>query len=350
MFAALLVGGGIVGGLGSAVARRLSNPVSKYRLLYAGVIAPYTLLAYGILALLGLGPAVASALGVGPPFATHVGDFVTVLAAGGVGLAAYAPTIRGVRAVRDIDLSTSTALVRMTRYVVGMSALVTVILAPLSGGVSPLGLVGVFAALLLVVVGGAPWLIPLVRSTVDPDAATRERLDTLRERAGLDVRDVAVLDTDAEETASAHVRGPPGYRRLFVTTTFLDGFDDATATALLAIQAGRVRTHLLAARVGTVILAAAPLVAAVTGVRRRWLLLGLAFAVVVGGFWLTRRQVRRADDIAAERVGADAVADALERYAESHGMEPTRRRVPNPLSTNVALGDRIDRLRARAER
>ena len=350
---ALLVGvlvvGVLVGALGSALARRLSNPVSKYRLLYVAVLLPYAALAYGLLALLGFGYAVAAALGVGAPFATHLGDFVELLAAGVVGLAAYAPTIRGVRAVRDIDLSTATALWRMSRYVVGVSALVTVVLVPLrvGDGVSPLALVGVFALLLVLSVGGAPWILPAVRSTVDPDEGTRERLATLRDRAGLDVRDVAVFDTDDEETATAHVRGPPGYRRLFVTTTFLDRFDDDTAAALLAVQAGRVRTHLLPARIGTVILAAFPLVAAVTADQRRWLLLGATFAVVVTGFWYTRRCVRRADDVAAERLGADAVADALDRYADVHGLEPTRRRVPNPLSTNVALGDRLDRLRAR---
>jgi STE24 endopeptidase len=57
--------------------------------------------------------------------------------------------------------------------------------------------------------------------------------------------------------------------------------------------------------------------------------------------------VRAADDRAADRMGADAVADALDRYASVHGMEPARRRVPNPLSVTVALGDRIDRLRER---
>ncbi|MFB6256121.1 MAG: hypothetical protein ABEH58_05230 [Haloplanus sp.] len=41
------------------------------------------------------------------------------------------------------------------------------------------------------------------------------------------------------------------------------------------------------------------------------------------------------------------MADAFERYAEVHTLEPTPRRVPNPLSATVALGDRIDRLRER---
>jgi STE24 endopeptidase len=89
----------------------------------------------------------------------------------------------------------------------------------------------------------------------------------------------------------------------------------------------------------------------VTGSDARWLLLAAAGGVVLGGFWLTRRGVRAADEYAASRVGASTVADAFERYAAVHSMEPTRRRVPNPLSVNVALGDRIDRLRrSRSER
>jgi STE24 endopeptidase len=95
----------------------------------------------------------------------------------------------------------------------------------------------------------------------------------------------------------------------------------------------------------TVVATAVPLVAAVSGAERRWLLLGTAFDALLVGFWHTRRGVRVVDDWAADRVGVDTLADALDRYAEVHALEPARRRVPTPLSTTVALGDRIDRLR-----
>lgn len=68
--------------------------------------------------------------------------------------------------------------------------------------------------------------------------------------------------------------------------------------------------------------AAGPLVAAVTGDGPRWLLLGLA-AVVVVGFRLTRSGVRAADAYAAERVGATAVADALEPVTAAEQGPPT---------------------------
>ncbi|UWG47564.1 Zn-dependent protease with chaperone function [Halanaeroarchaeum sp. HSR-CO] len=65
--------------------------------------------------------------------------------------------------------------------------------------------------------------------------------------------------------ADSFVRGPPTYRRLFVTSTFLDAFDDGTATALLAIEAGKLRTHVFKVRVGTVLVAGIVLIASVIG-------------------------------------------------------------------------------------
>ena len=62
--------GAVIGTIGNAVVRRLSNPVGKFRLLYAVVLLPVTLLAYGSLTLLGFGnalvtdlPGIPSALG-----------------------------------------------------------------------------------------------------------------------------------------------------------------------------------------------------------------------------------------------------------------------------------------------
>jgi len=352
--AVLLVAGVAVGALGSAVARRLSNPVGKYRLFYAGVLVPVALLAYVVLALLGFGAAlVAPAIpGSSGPVGTVFGSFLEVLAAGVVWLAAYAPTVRGVRAVRDVDLSTTRALARMARYVLGVSLVVALALSLLRlapAGGSPVVLAAGVALLATGFVVASPWLLAALRSTSEPTGPTADRIDALRARAGLDVRDVRVLDTADEETAEVVVRGPPGYGRLFVASTFLERFDDRVATALLAVQAGRVRSRVLVRRTATVVVAAGPLVAAVTGDGPRWLLLGLAAVAVVVGLRLTRSGIHAADAYAAEQVGATAVADALERYADVHGMEPARRRIPNPLSVSVPLGDRIDRLRERVD-
>jgi STE24 endopeptidase len=344
----LVLLGAVVGTAGNALVRRLSNPVGKYRLLYAGVLFPVTLLSYGLLALLGFSPALVGDVPVAPDaLDAIVSDFVELLAAGLVWFAAYTPTVRGVREVRDIDLSTRAAMAKMARYVLGLSAVATVAIAPLRAapsGASPLVLAVGLALVGVVFLYVSPWIVPFLRATSRPTGGTAERIATLRDRAGLGVRDVLVIDTDDEETASTLVRGPPGYRRLFVTSTFLEAFDDRTAAALLAVEAGRLRSCVFETRVGTVLVAGTALVAAVTGVGPRWPVLGVSFGALLVGFWLSRRGVRAADEYAAERVGATTVAEALDRYAERHAMEPSRRRVPNPLSVNVALGDRIDRL------
>lgn len=350
----LALAGALLGTAGSAVVGRLSNPVGKYRLLYAGVLVPFALLAYGLLALLGFGSALVATLplDVPGPLATVLSDLLELLGAGTVWLAAYAPTVRRLGDVRDVDLPTGRALARMARWIVGTSVVVTVVIAPLR--IAPSSASPVAGAVLLAAAGtgflvAAPWIISLLRGASEPTGDAAERVDALRARAGLDVRDVRVIDTDDEQTASALVRGPPGYRRLFVTTTFLDRFDDGTATALLAIRAARLRARVLAIRVVTAVAGGILLVAAVAGAGPRFPLLGGSAAVVLVGFWRSRRGVRAADADAAERVGAGTVADALDRFAEVHAMEPTRRRVPNPLSPNAALGDRIDRLRERAD-
>lgn len=343
--------GGLIGALGSAIVQRLSNPVGKYRLLYAGVLLPVTLIAYGLLTLVGFGPTLVSRLPIpSGVLETVLVDVVEFLGTGLVWLVAYAPTVRGVRTVRDIELSTGDALVRMTRYVIALIVVVTVAIIPLrlTSSSSPVVIGTMFAILVIVLVIGSAWLIPLLRTTRQPTDDTAVRIETLCERADLDVRDVVLLDTDAAETANALVRGPPNYRRLFVTSTFLDRFEDTTASALLAIRSGRLRSHVLTIRQGTAIGGGLFLLAVVTGMGPRWALLGFAIGLVLVGCWASRRGIRMGDDYAAEQLDTATVADALERYAEVHALEPTRRRIPNPLSVNVALGDRIDRLRAQS--
>ncbi|MFC7070039.1 peptidase [Halobaculum lipolyticum] len=349
----------VVGAVGSAVARRLSNPVAKYRLLYVGVVFPIGVLSYGLLSVLDLGAAVRAAL-LGPSpdpgvVAGFLAEFLTMAAGGTVALVAYAPTIRGVRAVRDVDLGTGRAVARMARWLLGVSAAFALVFAPLRMGLggtpSTVAVAGGLGALVVCLLAASPWVIAALRSTRRPADDDAERLARLRDRAGLGddaVRDVRLLDTDDEQTASALVRGLGPTRRLFVTTTFLDAFDDDTATALLAVQAGRLRSRALARRFVAVLAPAIALLAAFAGDGGPFgLLVAVAVVALVGGLWYARRGILAADDRAAERVGADAVADALERYAAFHALEPSRRRVPNPVSANVALGDRIDRLRER---
>lgn len=342
--------GGFLGAIGSVVVRRLRNPVRKYRVLYAAVLFPHAVLAYGVLALTGFGAALLTALPAAPELVTQIlADFVTFLAAGCVWIVSYLPTVRGIRDVRDLNLATSTSIRKMTRYIIGLSALLTVVLIPLqvvSVESSPLTLAVGLAALVFGMLYAAPWLISVLRSTSTPTDDTADRVEKLCAQAGLSIRDVRILATENEETADLLVRGPPNYRRLFVTSTFLNAFDNETATALLAIKAGQLRTHVFEIRVGTVLVAGIALITSVAGIGPRWPLFGLALGSILVGFWLARRRICAADEYAAEQVGRTTVADALTEYADVHALELTQRRILNPFSVKVAIADRIDRLRS----
>ena len=246
--------GVVIAAAGSAVARRLSNPVLKYRLLYLGVVFPYGLVTYGLLALFDFGAAIRAALvpGLGGIVGALLAEFATTLAAGVVVLATYGPTIRGIRAARNIELRTTAALGQMARWVFGLCALVSMafVVSNRTSGVAWLLVVPVgFAVLLL---GASPWVIVALRSARSLTDLETERITRLSDRAGLSVRDVRVVETGDADNAVAQIRGPPNYRRLFVSDAFLRRFDDETMSALLAVQAGRIRTHVLAWQVGTV--------------------------------------------------------------------------------------------------
>ncbi|MFC7138011.1 peptidase [Halobaculum litoreum] len=267
----------VAGGTASAVVSRLSNPVAKFRYLYLGLIGPLGLFTYALLAVLEFGAAVRGAV-LGPIDGTVGGlamagaELATTLAAGVVVLAAYAPTVRGVRSVRDIEVTTGRAVVRMARFVFGIAALFALVLTPfrlgIDAGASPAAIalgISVFAVALL---AASPWVLEAVQSTHRPTEAEAERIAALCERAGVstDLADgTRLLESSDEQTAGASVRGLGPTRRLFVTTTFLEAFDDETAAALLAVQAGRVEVRAMLRRIGAVVAAMVPLLAAFGG-------------------------------------------------------------------------------------
>lgn len=232
----------------------------------------------------------------------------------------------------------------------------------------PAVVVGVPAAVLAISTV-APWLVavallaaagvlvlPLfssrhLRPTRRPTDAERRELRSLRETAGLDVDRAYVVESDRggdEPPLDVAVRGPPGWRVLFVGEGVLAAADESVATALLAAEAGRVATNYAAVRavaVGVVI----ALLAAVYAVPLPFDLglLGMgAFALVA--FAVGRRRQYAADARAADRVGAAALADAFERVAARRGVEPATGSWRTLFEVQPPLGDRIERLRERA--
>ncbi len=230
----------------------------------------------------------------------------------------------------------------MGRYILGITVLVTVVVAPLEAGLSSVALLALLAAFGIGVQVIAPWFIPLVRSVDTPDDQTTETLNRLRERAGLTVRDVRVLDTEQEGTANV-IASSPGLRRLFVTN-YVPRRVAVRGTGPARSSSGRRRP-------ACVLDSSVACSSRWSRCSRRWLTSARVAPcrresrTARRHPWVTRRGVRAADDYAAEGVGPDTVADALERYADVHDMEPPRRRLANPFSKSPPLGNRIDRLR-----
>lgn len=197
------------------------------------------------------------------------------------------------------------------------------------------------------------------RETRPPTDAERRRLDALREEAGLSVERVAVFSptgggdpTDADhsdadaDSVEISVRGPPGRRVLFLTPGVFD-LDDETATALLAAEAGRLATYYNEFRAVATAAVLALLAAVVTTLVPFEAGFTALAAVGFVAFWAGRRVQYAADARAADRVGADALADAFERAAALRGVEPETGTWRTWFEVQPPLGDRIARLRER---
>ena len=292
---------------------------------------------------------------VADAFALVAGLTAPVLAVVGGYLGAFP----AVRALRDVDLSAATVAVRLTRYLVGLFVLATVLV----GGTVALGAdvtsgAGFLAALLVVVsvlVGGSPWLIRLLQTTRAPSDDERARLDRLCADAGLDPAGVRVLRTGDAKQATAFLRGVPGRRHLFVADYLLAELDDDRLRAYLALQTGRARSLHLEARLLTVAATLGTATALVLGVVSvpgvgDALVALLALPVGAVALWAGQRLVYRADDYAVARTDRETVEATLAAFAELNdapmewGTVAAVRRMEPPLVR------RIDRLRDRASR
>lgn len=228
----------------------------------------------------------------------------------------------------------------------------------------------------LAVTVGPLYVADRFRDTRPPTDAERASLSELREWAGLGVDRVAILETDgaaagdaaagdagdagdepgtdaADASAAATrtptidvgVEGPPGRRVLFVTEDVLSVLDEDVAAALLAAEAGRLETYYNEFRAVAVAVVVAILATVVTTLVP--FEAGFSSLAVVGfvSFWVGRRVQYAADARAAERVGAEALADAFERVAELQGVTPETGTWRTWFEVQPPLGDRIAALR-----
>jgi Zn-dependent protease with chaperone function len=211
--------------------------------------------------------------------------------------------------------------------------------------------VGVVAALAVAV--GPLYAADRYRDLREPTDAERAQIAALAEPGGLDVDRIAVEPVDKPAStpgpAEVGVRGPPRRRVLFLSEDVLTDLDEDIAVGLFAAEAGRVATYYAefrAVAVGAVVATLAAVVTTLVPFES-----GFAAVVAVGvvSFWAGRRVQYAADGRAADAVGAARVADAFERVAARRGVEPETGDWSTWFEVQPPLGDRIARLRERAE-
>jgi len=285
---------------------------------------------------------------------------VTTLSAPAIAvIAGYFGAYPAVRALRGVDVSATTVVVRLARYALAMVAVFTVaavVVLTVAGSLGTgIGFVGAIAVLLAVFWAGSPWMIRLFQSTRPPSDAERERLDRLCRAVEFAPAEVRVLDVADAKQAFAIVRGVPARRHLFVTDYLLTELDDDLLGDYLALQAGRARVKHLEAKLGVVVGTIALAVSLLLGiVPAPGVDAGVAALAVlgVGGVALRagQRLVYRADADAAAQTDRETVEEVIRRFADLNdapmewGRLAALRRMEPPLTR------RIDRLRDRASR
>lgn len=190
-----------------------------------------------------------------------------------------------------------------------------------------------------------PLIAHLNRRVRNPTASEVERIESFRAGIGPRITRRKVIETVGESSIDVTIRGPPGYRVLFITDYVLEDLDASVARPLVAAAFARRATWYDEYRVVSATVAIGIGMATVTLLLPFDLgMAGLILAALVMfavGRWLQYR----ADDIAAAAVGADRLADAFEAVASMRGIELTTSGYRRYLEVQPSLGDRVTRLR-----
>lgn len=325
------------------VLKRSAKPTARLR---RGILIGLILTAattFATVRVAGLDAAAISLVGETP-----TADLLGWLGGGACGflavLAAYRSAFPYLLRARDLDMSASTALWRLTRYIGGLSLLLALLLVPaiyLSGVAIPL----VTVAFIGVVYAVGPRLSLLFNETSNLTQEERDRLDRLCEEVGLDVTDAHVFPGEENKWAGATVSGPPGRRELFVTDYLLDHYDDDGVRAMLATAAGQTAVWYREFRVATLLLFVGGVWTAVfspvpaTG---QQVLGGLVVVCLL--LWIGARLVYRADRVAGERTDPGLVAETYERLGNEQGADFSQGFVTSLVRMKPSLNKRINRL------
>ncbi len=222
-----------------------------------------------------------------------------------------------------------------------------VVAAPLQATINPLWFVVAAVVLFLAMAALGPRVSLSLRETRSPTTDERETLDALLAAADLDPVTVHISETAAPDAVRVSLRGLPGRRRLLLTTGVIDDLEEETAIALLTAEAQRGRLLYLEYRAfasAVVIGVATAMFGGLVAFSNGLFVIAVTALIL---FWLGRQLQFRADRAAADRVGADALADAFETVADHRGVDPEPATLRTYVEVQPPLGQRINRLRAR---
>ncbi|MFB6163313.1 MAG: hypothetical protein ABEJ86_07750 [Halococcoides sp.] len=248
---------------------------------------------------------------------------------------------------RDTDVEVSTVLRSWTRYVGGISLVLGAIILPVAVVLSrfPLTTSRVSVAVLLGLIAAGSLLletcVPIFhRVMVSIRSVERSAIaDGLAavDRSSLPVR---VQETRGNPLQRAYSRGVGPTERLYLTDNVLDRSDDIV-TATVAMGAARTRVTARPAALGALI---GTIGAAMSTVMGAPIVALLALVVGIGAAIYRWRAVFRADRIAADALGRDAVIDAIREttIGSDRSLDWSRRR--ELLRVTPSPARRVDRL------
>ena len=222
----------------------------------------------------------------------------------------------------------------------------TAVAAPLQATIDPLWFVVAAVVLFLAMAALGPRVSLSLRETRSPMPDEQDDLDALLAAVDIDPTAIHISETADPSSIKISLHGLPGRRQLLLTEGFFNTLDDTTATALLTAEAQRGRLFYLEYRA----FAAAVVIGVATAMFGGLLAFSNGLFVIAAAalvlFWLGRQLQFRADRAAADRVGADALADAFEAVADHRGFEHEEATWQTYFEVQPPLGQRIDRLRA----
>ncbi len=184
-----------------------------------------------------------------------------------------------------------------------------------------------------------------LRTWREPTLTDDELLESRRPPISIDPARTVIIETVGDASVEVSIRGPPGYRVLFISDFVLEELEPTVTKALLAGEIARSRLYYREYQVVAATVAIALGLAALLGVIPFELgfggLLVVSALMLAIGRWLQFR----ADSNAASRVGAATLADAYETIAELHDVDLSPGGWRSYLEVQPPLGDRVARLR-----